>query len=424
MIMKRIIHILYILIPLYIIVLVGCKEEGRIDHIDGSAAAPKPVEIVNIKNRPGGAVIQYKIPEDENILGVKVVYVRNNEICESKSSKYVDTLKVEGFGDTTPQEVKLYSVGLNEKLSEPVATTINPLSPPVQSVQFDIEAGFGGVVLSIAKNSTNADLSVVLMADTTVETSGEGKMVDLHTFHTKSAEIKLARRGLKAEKHLFGAYLRDRWNNVSDTIYKTLTPIEEVKLPKTEFRNAALPTDYFITAENNNAYRLEQLWLGPEAADGNFYATSHSAPIPQWFTIELGGEMSISRIQKWPRSDYELYSSTAPRVFQVWGSDNPNPDGSWDESWELLGEFEQFKPSGYGEGREVGPITDEDRDYWYNKTEFELVPTEQAPDPYQTVTHLRFKILSTYATYGTETQMGQVIIGEFTFWGQLKDEKK
>lgn len=416
-IMKRLFYIICILTPIFII---GCKEEGRIDHIDDSVPAPAPVKVTKVTNTPGGAVIQYEMPKDESLLGVKVVYIRNKETCEYKSSKYVDTLKVEGLGDTTPQEVKLYSIGLNEKLSEAVPVTINPLDPPVQTVKFELEEGFGGVMVSLEENYTQADIAVILMADT-MNTSDNSKMVDLQTFHTKSKKIKLARRGLKPNPYHFGAYLRDRWGNVSDTIYKTLTPIEEIKLPKTDFRNAALPTDYFITAEGSNSYRLEQLWLGPEAADGNFYATSHSAPMPQWFTIELGHKMSISRIQKWPRSGYELYSSTAPRVFQVWGSDDPNPDGSWDESWKLLGEFEQFKPSGHGEGREVGPITDEDNDYWYNRTEFELIPTIEAPDPYQTVTHLRFKILSTYATYGTESTIGQVIIGELTLWGQLKD---
>lgn len=412
--MKKILYYLYFLIPF---VYLGCKEQGRIDQIDDSIPAPKAVSIKEVKSTPGGAVIKYNIPNDDNLLGVKVVYTRNGILSESKSSRYVDSLVVEGFGNTDSQEVKLYSVGINGKLSEGVSTTINPLTPPVQSVKFDLESSFGGVIVSIKENYSNADLAIVLMADT----ANTSQWSDLQTFHTQSASMKFARRGLDPKPNKFAAYLRDRWGNFSDTIFETLTPIEEVKLPKTNFRNAALPTDYFVTAEGSHAYRLEQLWLGPEAADGNFYATSHSGPMPQWFTIDLGHKMSISRIQKWPRSEYELYTSVAPRVFQVWGSSNPNPDGSWDDSWQLLGEFEQFKPSGYGEGREVGPVTDEDRDYWYNRTEFELIPTEQAPNPYQTVTHLRFKVLSTFGTYGTEATMSQVIIGELTFWGQLKD---
>lgn len=414
MIMKR---ITYFLILMFLLAFFGCKEQGRLDHIDDSAPAPAAITIKEVKSTPGGAVIKYIIPDDDNLLGVKVVYTRNGEINEAKSSRYVDSLVVEGFGNTTPQEVKLYSVGVNGKLSPAVSTTIQPLSPPVQIVNFNLESSFGGVIVSINENYTNADLAIVLMADT----ASNSQWADIQTFHTKSIAMKFARRGLEPKQAEFGAYLRDRWGNMSDTIYKTLTPIEEDKLPKDKFKNAALPTDYYVTAEGSLNYRIEQLWLGPEAADQNFYATSHGAPMPQWFTIDLGHKMSISRFQKWPRSDYELYSGSAPRVFQVWGSNNPNPNGSWDDSWHLLGEFEQLKPSGYGEGREVGPITDEDRDYWYNRTEFELVPTEEAPNPYQTVTHLRFKILSTFGTYGTDATMSQVIIGELTFWGQLKD---
>lgn len=412
--MRKILYCLILMIPLFYS---GCKEQGRIDQTDDSAPAPEAVTVKEVTNKPGGAVIKYNIPNDNNLLGVKVVYSRNGNLSESKSSRYVDSLVVEGFGNTDPQEVKLYSVGVNGKLSAPVSVTINPLIPPVQAVKFDIESSFGGVIVSVQENFSNADLAVVLMADT----SNTSKWLDIHTFHTKSTAIKLSRRGLDAKPQQFGAYLRDRWGNLSDTLYKTLTPVEEIKLPKTNFRNAALPTDFFAPAEGNNNYRLEQMWLGGEASNTAFYASTHSAPIPVWFTISLGQKMSISRFQKWPRANYELYSGVAPRVFQVWGSSNPNPNGSWDDSWHLLGEFEQFKPSGYGEGREVGPITAEDNDYWYNRTEFELVPTEKAPDPYQTVTHLRFKVLSTFGTYGTDATMSQVIICELTFWGQIKD---
>ncbi|MBA8987394.1 DUF4959 domain-containing protein [Sphingobacterium cellulitidis] len=410
--MKRIIYSMIILFAL-----IGCKEEGRLDFIDGQGAAPSSVEVKAVRNTSGGAIITYKVPADPNLLGVKAVYTRNGKTVETKGSIYVDTLMVEGFGSSAEQKIEIFGIGRNEKLSAPVSVTINPLPPPVQVVKFDVEAGFGGVVLGIDENKTNADLSLILLADTL----GNGTFLDIQTFHTKSGKIKFSRRGLKIKPTKFGMYLRDRWNNVSDTIYRTLTPVEEVRIPSELFRNAALPTDYFLTAENNSGYRLEQLWLGADASTaGDFYATSHSAPIPQWFTIELGQKVSISRIQKWPRQGYELYSSTAPRTFEVWGSDNPNPDGSFDNSWFLIGEFEQFKPSGYGEGREVGPVTAEDEDYWYNKTEFDVVPTESATDPYRPVTHIRIRVTSTFQTYGTETSRSQVIIAQLAFWGQIK----
>lgn len=409
--MKKLVY--YIVTVL--LALSACKEEGRIDVIDDTAQAPGPVEVKEIINIPGGAVIRYIVPNDDNLLGVKAVYIRNGEICEVKASRYVDTLAVGGFGDTSPQDVTLYSIGKNEKLSHAVSVTVQPLDPPVKTVKFDLESSFGGVIVSLEENSSRADLAIVLMADTLAS----DKYEEMQTFYTRAEQMTFARRGLKPAEARFGVYLRDRWNNVSDTIYKTLTPIEEIRIPSDLFRNAALPTDYFLSAEGSPSYRFEHLWLGEDATTGPFYASSHSAPMPNWFTIDLGRKVKLSRIQKWPRADTELYSSSAPRVFQVWGSDDPNPDGSWDDSWFLIGEFEQLKPSGYGEGREVGPISDEDRDYWHNRTEFDVVPTEMAPAPYQAVTHLRFKILSTYHTYGTESVMGQVIIGQLAFWGQL-----
>ncbi|MCT1530546.1 DUF4959 domain-containing protein [Sphingobacterium daejeonense] len=409
--MKKLIYI-----SLVFLILSGCKEMGRIDFIDDQAGPPAPVEVKAVKNISGGAIITYKIPEDRNLLGVKAVYTRNGEVVETKGSIYVDTLRVEGFGSANEQEIELYSIGRNEKLSSPVSVKVSPLAPPVQVVKFDVEAGFGGVVMSIDENKTNADLSLVLMADTL----GDGKYLDMQTFHTKSGKIKFSRRGLSVRPTKFAMYLRDRWNNVSDTIYRDLTPIEEVRIPSDLFRNAALPTDYFVTAENSSGYRLENLWLGSDASTpGDFFASSHSGPMPQWFTIDLGRKVTISRIQKWPREGMELYSSTAPRTFEVWGSENPNPDGSFDDSWFLVGEFEQFKPSGYGEGREVGPVSDEDRDYWYNRTEFDVVPTEKATDPYRPLTHVRIRVTSTFQTFGTETNRSQVIIAQLAFWGQL-----
>ena len=371
--------------------------------------------MTNVKNTAGGAIIKFKVPNDNNLIGVKAVFNRNGQVVETKSSLYIDTLLVEGFGSSQAQEIKLYSIGRNEKLSAAVPVQINPLPPSVKTVKFDVNAGFGGVIVNIEENKLKANLALVLLADTL----GTGEFREMQSFHTNSVKIQFPRRGLKIKPIKFGMYLRDRWNNKSDTIYKELTPIEEIKIPSDLFRNANLPTDYYSPAEGNNGYKIENLWLGGEAADNTFYASSHSGPMPQWFTIDLGKKIKLSRIQKWPRGGGELYSSTAPRTFEVWGSDNPNPDGSWDSSWTLIGEFEQFKPSGYGEGRTVGPISQEDRDYWYGRTEFLVLPTTKAPDPYKPVTHLRIKVTSTFQTYGTQNDKSQIIIGQLVFWGQL-----
>lgn len=402
--------------------LTGCREEGRIDHLDSSVVAPAAPTLVSVSSRPGGAVIRFSIPDDDNILGVMANYMRNGKECWTQASRYTDSLVVEGYGNTDPQDVTLYSFAVNKKLSEGVKTTIIPLTPPVRSVEFELSETFGGILVTLRNNLSETDLSAVLMIDTllvdSTKAASDIRWTDLHTFHTSSKEIKMPRRGIDPVKNIFGVYLRDRYGNYSDTLFKVLTPIEEIELPRSSFKNGNLPTDYLNYAEGNSNYRIENLWDGTNTA---FMATSHQGPIPQWFTIDLGYKASISRITKWPRANYELYSGTAPRTLEVWGSTNPNPDGSWDDTWHLLGKFEQFKPSGYGEGSQVGTITDEDKDYWYNKTEWELIPTDDVPDPYQVVSYVRIKTTSTFGTYGTDSQVSQVIIGELFFWGQVKE---
>jgi hypothetical protein len=392
----------------------GCKEESRIDHIDDSAPAPTPVTLGEIKAKPGGAIIWYTVPNDKNLLGVKAVYERNGEICETKASVYTDSLTVEGFGDANPKEVKLYSVGRNEKLSEPVSVQIVPLEPPVNSVHVNMEATFGGVTLILENNISNADLAVVLMIDTT----DTDEWVPLQTFYTQATSIKLSRRGLKFKEQKFGVYVKDRWNNKSVITDWTLTPIEEIELPKTDFRNAMLPGDTYLPYGGYSAYTLEKCWDGDISG---IFVPPTSSPIPQHFTIDLGRPMSISRLQFFHRLNNEMYSGNAVRVFELWGSNDPPDDGSFD-NWHKLGQWEQLKPSGYGNGSDVGPITDEDRAYFYSGGNYELTITDETPNPYMTVTYLRFITTATFISYGTDTNTGNLVIAELTFYGQLKDE--
>jgi hypothetical protein len=410
--MKR---IKYLLLSLFLVYAAGCKEEGRLDHIDDQAAAPMPVTLDKVINKPGGAVIKYSVPDDENLLGVKAVYTRNGEICETKASLFVDSLTVEGFGDTQVREIKLYSVGRNEKLSEPLTVQITPLTPAVSAVLKDIDSGFGGVIVSLSSNVSNANLALVLLIDTT-ET---GIWAPLQTFYTQAGAMKFSRRGLDNKEQKFALYIRDRWNNKSDTLVKLLTPIEEIKISKTTWVHANFPGDTYAPAENQNNYRLDRIWEGTEAYTGPFFASQFSAPMPQHFTINLGQKVVLSRFKMWPRSN-EMYAGSSPRTFEVWGAENPPSNDSFDD-WHLLGQWNQLKPSGYGEGTTVGPITSEDQTYFRGGGDYELVPNDLVPDPYIPITHLRFRITSTFTTYGSEATQGQVIIGELTFWGQLKN---
>jgi hypothetical protein len=396
----------------------GCREADRLDHIDSSAPAPAPVEIKSVTNKAGGAIIKYRVPSDKNLLGVKAVYERNTgEICESKASLYIDSLLVEGYGRTGTYTVQIYSVGVNGKLSSPVSTEINPLPPAVATSAIDLAPSFGGVSVSFS-NHSGENLALVLLIDT----AGQDFWTPLQTFYTKADTGIFFRRGLESKEQKFGVYIRDRWNNKSDIVVRNLTPIEEMLIPKDRFTNQALPGDSYSAAEGNESgYGLQRMWDGTYNSRQGIFANAHTSPMPQHFTINLGYRVSISRFKIYQRPGGDEYASSSPRTFELWGSDNPPTDGSWD-NWHLLGEWEAFKPSGYAADGSVGTITAEDKTYaTIDGIDCELSVSEKVPDPFRTVTHLRFKTLSTFNTHGTASTTGQIIICEMTFWGQIKD---
>ena len=134
----------------------SCEELGRIDQIDENAPAPKAATVTSVTTKPGGAIIHYSIPNDDNILGVKAVFERNGETCESMASRFVDSLVVEGFGDTAERKATVYAVGKNGKLSTGSPVTFTPETPPVQGATVDLEATFGGVRVKLEGNDSNA----------------------------------------------------------------------------------------------------------------------------------------------------------------------------------------------------------------------------------------------------------------------------
>jgi hypothetical protein len=421
--MKRIIYLVVLLLGLSVY---GCQEEERLVFSDASAPAPAQVTITAITPTPGGAIIRYQFPPDKNLLAVKAVYVRNGEVCETKVSHFVDSLEIVGFGDTKTHDVEVYSIGRNEKASEPVLRQFTPLTPSILSTKISLETAFGGVGVVFSDNDAKANLTFVLMADT----AGNGVWSHLQTFYAAADRGRFARRDLASKEQKFALYVRDRWDNRSDTLIQLITPLEEMKLPKTGWTDAALPTDSNYPADGDyGLWGLSNAWRGPEEPSLNNYnpyynsfASAATSPFPQHFTINLGYSAVISRMKLWPRTPSELYAGMAPRLIELWGSDNPPADGSWD-NWFLLGKWEVFKPSGYDDtaANKVGTVTAEDQQYFEYNQEYDLVPTDEIPDPYRSVRYIRFKTLNSFASYQTGAIAGYVVITEMALWGLINE---
>lgn len=377
----------------------GCTKDTRFDNIDPKAPAPGQVTDVKVNPSPGGAMLTYKIPSDPNLLYVKAVYeIQPGVFREAKSSMYTDTLRLEGFGDELSHDVKIYSIGKNEKASEPVLVSVTPNTPPVKTVFANtiLTTTFGGVNIAYT-NPDMANISIVVMVDST----GNNTWAPVTTIYTKSLAGNFSARGYKSEEKNFRLYVKDRWNNSSDTLNLLLTPRFETLITKETWRVEVLPTDQ--TALAGAGYVLTKMWDGKYLL-ADSYASANASVLPQWFTLDLGKKVLMSRFKAHQAASSHLYTASAFLVFELWGSNSPDTDGGWTH-WDLLGTFHSFKPS----GSPMGTVTAEDKNYAnFLGEDFEFaVP----PPAYQ---YLRWKTLETYGS------SGQVVIAEIDLFGDVQ----
>ncbi|SFG39873.1 DUF4959 domain-containing protein [Prevotella sp. KH2C16] len=408
------------------LLLFSCGDGDRVDQIDGSIPVPQGIKVTKVSSIPGGAVIKVEIPNDVNLKGVVAKYNRNGTDVETRISRYIDTLVVEGYADTLEHTVQVSSFNVNMAESAPVSVQITPLAPAIQTVDWDMQETFGGLKIHIMDNVDRADLAVVLLSDadtTDINKPDESrKWVEVTTLFTSAKDIFLARRNLPAETTLFGVYLRDHWGNLSPVKTKILTPWEESELVKGKFR-------YFNPGDDNSfqtsgSYPVTALWDNG-VSNNNIYASANG-PMPQWLTINLGQTARLSRIAYRPRYRYLVWSSANVRQLEFWGSyevptgvKNPNNEHGFEDCWFKLGWFEQPKPSGYNPDGTVGEVTQEDYDYYNDNTEYEMDNTGEYPHANDKLRYLRIVFMNTFTTWETKATVGSVQVGEITPYGQI-----
>src|SRR3546814_18824590 len=83
--------------------------------------------------------------------------------------------------------------------------------------------------------------------------------------------------------------------------------------------------------------------------------TDDPATLPAMFTWDMGLKAKLTKMKLWPRnSNDDRWTRGHPRVFEIYESLAPNPEGSLDDSWTLLGTFECVQPEGKGLADQIG----------------------------------------------------------------------
>ncbi|MDR1335478.1 MAG: DUF4959 domain-containing protein [Tannerella sp.] len=360
-------------------ILTACSEEpvGQqpVDRI-----APGPVSNVTVENTPGGAKLNYTLPGDEDLLYVKAVYSRKaGEISENRTSLYKDTLRVEGFGDMQPHEVKVIAVDRSRNESTPVTANIQPLEPEIMKIgrSLDLVADFGGVLASW-ENSNRAEISVTILQ----ENDSIMEYVPIETFYSSVTAGSGAARGMDTVPGKFGLYVQDHWENRSEVKYYELTPLYETLFDRMKFRDARISGD----ASEVGGWPLARMWDGTKGNDSGYSSPGGTGTWPHTVTIDLGVLGQISRIRIYQRMGTYTFGEGNPRIFEVWGCQDLDPSGNWD-SWTKLMDCESQKPSGLP----MGENSNEDVDVAQNGEDFINSPNNPK------VRYIRLRVLRTWA---------------------------
>ncbi|HEY9261669.1 DUF4959 domain-containing protein [Chitinophaga sp.] len=370
------------------------KQTGtNLEPIYKSDKKPPAVSNVRVINFQGGAYIVYDIPADPEILYVQADYMINSSSSQqSKASYYTDTIKVAGFEKAKEYKVNLFSVSRSEVKSDPVAVTVNPLTPPYLTTKstLSILADFGGVNIQF-KNPSESDIAIVALVDTI------GKSEYVYTNYTKDSSGNFSVRGFDARERKFGAYVRDRWGNTSDTVWANITSMNEVELDRSKMKAVVLSGDMQGCCGSSLNVPLTNPY---KSGDGALYGVTGSTDsVPARVTVDLGQTVVLSRFRYWMRQNggAEFRNGTL-RFFKVYGSMNPNPNGALDDTWtQLGGTYELVKPSALP----YGQLNSADYEVVNNGAEFTF------PLPAIPIRYFRLVVLQTY-NGGTGLEMASI----------------
>lgn len=410
---------------LVIVIIAACKKDDR-SPLTKDGTKPDPVSNVQVTNLAGAALISYTLPDNENLLYVKAIYTLHDVQKEVKVSMFQKKLLVEGFGDTDERTIDLYAVSRSEVVSEPVSVTIKPLAPPIENVfrSLKTDSTFGGInVKYVNDDSANIVFEVLV-----VDSVGDWQHVDFNYTSMKQGSFNI--RGFPPVERTWGIYVRDRWDNHSDTLRVNITPVYEEALDKTKFNDVRNSFSKFIpqfdplpnsglgmvnAVDYSGSYPMKNLY------DGNvttMFHTKEKYDLPVWIPIDLdkGGasKFVLSRFKVWQRTGNFIFNHGNPHHWEIWGTNKPNVNSTDpkntnpDAGWVKLGEWTMTKPSGW----EVGQNSNEDIQVATDGQEFEF------PNGMPPVRYIGWKNIDSWGSIDGYT--GFFHLFELSLWGQKK----
>lgn len=316
----------------------SCSEK-ELSPISGSLGKPGVVTDVIVKPSAGGATISYKIPNSEDLLAVKCVYVLSNgKENEIMASYYENKLLVQGYNDTLEHTVTLYAVNRAQELSDPVVIKFYPQESPLSKAikTATIKANFGGASFSW-RNSDKVPLNVEFLGPDSL-----GRISTLNILTSDIDKNTYSIRGYDPNLSRFSMIINDNFNNYSDTISAEITPLYEKKIDKKKMRVMRLNNDTSFSEWGSlDAYMIDD--------DPSTFGHTPNNALPAALTIDLGYMTKLSRFvvhQRLINDGTDIaYRHGNPKKMEVYTCNHePNKNGDWSE-WIKIMDSEMVKPS-------------------------------------------------------------------------------
>ena len=212
-----------LLIPLFVFAAVACSDKE-----DGDTTPPGVLTVDMVTPTNGGGIINYTLPDDNDILYVKAEYTNSNGVDVSRaSSSYNNSIEIDGLNQTTALTITLYVVDENFNQSAPILIELVPLESFIYLVQESIElaADLGGFRITW----DNIESKTVYVY---VHING-GTEEEVRILSSDNAQESVAVRGLPSTEISISTRVQDFDENTTTLEQKgTLTPLFEEVIDK------------------------------------------------------------------------------------------------------------------------------------------------------------------------------------------------
>ena len=326
---------------LFVTLIFSCSKNENVD-----TTPPGILSDISVVPTNGGGIISYSLPSDNDISYVRAEYTNSQgEDVFRVSSRYNNSIEINGLNQTTPIQIRLYVVDENENISEEVEIEFTPLESFIYLVQQSIEISpdLGGVKITWENIASKTVFVYVHILNGTNET--------IRILSSDNAQESLFIRGLDAVEMTFSTKVEDFDGNITDLqVVGNYTPLFEEKIEKNTWTLIA------SQSMNGNAYegRTVNFWddivdtVETDSDNSYFIATREnnggSLNFPLDIVIDLNKNVKIKRFKIWQRAYWYQgggvtyhYQEENLKSFNLYASNDA-------QSWDLLGEFDIGDP--------------------------------------------------------------------------------